>query len=234
MYKRSEFNKRQYTTGEVAKYLGVKPQTVITQDRKGRLPFHRSETNRRMMLREDLLKLLDTRGTLFDDESSIRRDIIYCRVSSHEQKQKGDLDRQAVKVIEFASDKNLQNPLILKEVGSGLNDNRKQIQKLLQMVVRGEVRRIFINYKDRLTRFGYHYIETICQEYDVEILVVSDESTEKSIQEEMVEDMMALIAGFSGKLYGMRARSKKEAKELIENIKELEDKEFEGCEVLNA
>ena len=92
MYKRSEFTKRQYSTGEVAAYLGIRPQTVIVQDKKGMLPFHRSETNRRVMLREDLLKLLDERGTLYDDENVMRRDVIYCRVSGHEQKQKGDLD----------------------------------------------------------------------------------------------------------------------------------------------
>ena len=223
MYKRSEFIKREYTTGEVAGYLDIRPQTVIGQDKKGLLPFHRTQTNRRIMLREDLLNLLEAKGTLFDDENFVKHDVVYSRVSSHEQKQKGDLDRQVVKIIEYASGKNLQNPLILKEVGSGLNDNRKQVQRLLRLVLQGKVNRIFVNYRDRLTRFGYHYIETICSENGVEIHVVSDETTEKSIQDEMVEDMMALLASFSGKLYGMRSKTKKQAKELIEQIKDIED-----------
>jgi len=223
LYKRSEFIKREYTTGEVAGYLGIRPQTVIGQDKKGLLPFHRTQTNRRIMLREDLLNLLEAKGTLFDDENFVKHDVVYSRVSSHEQQQKGDLDRQVVKIIEYASGKNLQNPLILKEVGSGLNDNRKQVQRLLRLVLQGKVNRIFVNYRDRLTRFGYHYIETICSENGVEIHVVSDETTEKSIQDEMVEDMMALLASFSGKLYGMRSKTKKQAKELIEQIKDIED-----------
>jgi predicted site-specific integrase-resolvase len=223
LFRRSEFTKRQYSTGEVAHYLGIRPQTVIGQDKKGLLSFHRTETNRRIMLRDDLLKLLEERGTLFNDEDGTKYDIIYCRVSSHEQKQKGDLDRQIAKVVEYASGKNLQNIMILKEVGSGLNDNRKQIQKLLQMVLQGEVNRIFVNYKDRLTRFGFHYIETMCSENSVEIHIVSDETTEKTVQDEMVEDMMALIASFSGKLYGMRAKEKKRVKELITQIKDIED-----------
>jgi len=176
-----------------------------------------------MMLREDLLTLLEARGTLFDDNSFDKLDVIYSRVSSNEQKQKGDLDRQVVRVIEYAAGKNLRNPLILKEVGSGLNDSRKQIQRLIRMVLQGKVNRVFVNYRDRLTRFGYHYLETICVENGVEILVVSDETTEKSVQDEMVEDMMALLASFSGKLYGMRSKCKKHAKELIEQIKEIED-----------
>lgn len=223
MLKRSEFLKHQYTTGEVAGYLGLRPQTVILQDKQGKLPFRRTESNRRVMLREDLLHILDERGMIYDDKSDLQRDIIYCRVSSHEQKEKGDLDRQVMNVMEYAADKRLQNPLILKEVGSGLNDSRKQIQKLLQMVLRGEVSRIFVNYRDRLTRFGYHYLETVCKENGVDIHVVSDETTEKSIQDEMVEDMMSLIACFSGKLYGMRSKSKKQAKAIIDQIKDVEE-----------
>ena len=77
---------------------------------------------------------------------------------------RGDLDRQVVKLMEYAQDYQLQNPIILKEVGSGLNEQRKQIQKLIRMILRKEVSRIFITYKDRFTRFGYHNLETICDE----------------------------------------------------------------------
>ena len=220
MFKSSEFTKRQYTTGEVAKYLGLKPQTIIGKDKKGLLPFGRTESNRRVMLREDLLRLLDERGTLLDNETDVKHDIIYCRVSSHGQK--GDLDRQIAAVAEYASGKNLRNLLILKEIASGLNDNRKQFQKLLEMVLRGSVNRIFVKYKDRLTRFGFHYIETVCRENGVEIIVVSNETTDKTVQDEMVEDMMALIASFSGKLYGMRAREKRRVQKLITQIKDIE------------
>ena len=221
MYRRSEITKRQYSTGEVAEFLGIKSQAVILQDRQGKLPFRRTPSDRRTMFREDLIALLKDKGLLIDDEANKKRDIIYCRVSSHEQKTKGDLDRQVVAVMEYASDKNLQNPLILSEVGSGLNDNRKQLQKLLVMILRGEVNRLFVNYKDRLTRFGYHYIETICGEHGVDIHIAADNTKSKSAQEEMVDDMMALIASFSGKLYGMRSKAKKEGLALIESIPEL-------------
>lgn len=225
MYRRSEFKKRTYKTGEVADILHLHYQTVIKYDRAGILSFHRNEHDRRVMFREDLLNYLEEKQLLMDDEAGVKRDIIYCRVSSHEQQAKGDLDRQVVKVMEYAEPFHLQNPLILKEVGSGLNDNRKQIQKLIGMVLHGEVARIFISYRDRLTRFGYHYLETICKECGVEIHVINDEGSDKSAQEEMVEDMMALIAGFSGKLYGMRSKSKKEIKKQLEKIPTVPDEE---------
>lgn len=86
------------------------------------------------------------------------------------------------------------------------------------MVLHGEVNRVFISYRDRLTRFGWNYLETVCKECGVEIHVMSGEETDKSTQEELVEDMMALLAGFSGKLYGMRSKSKKKIEEQLERI----------------
>lgn len=218
MYKLSEFTKRTYKTGEVAEILHLHYQTVIRYDNEGILHFKRNESNRRVMFKEDLLQYLNEKGLLIDDTVQTKSDVIYCRVSSHDQQTKGDLDRQVVKLMEYAQSYQLQNPIILKEVGSGLNDNRKQIQRLIRMILHHEVSRVFITYKDRLTRFGYHYLETICKECGVELHVMNDNETDKSAQEEMVEDMMALIASFSGKLYGMRSKAKKNIIKQIENI----------------
>lgn len=218
MYKLSEFTKRTYKTGEVAEILHLHYQTVIRYDNEGILHFKRNESNRRVMFKEDLLQYLNEKGLLIDDTVQTKSDVIYCRVSSHDQQTKGDLDRQVVKLMEYAQSYQLQNPIILKEVGSGLNDNRKQIQRLIRMILHHEVSRVFITYKDRLTRFGYHYLETICKECGVELHVMNDNETDKSAQEEMVEDMMALIVSFSGKLYGMRSKAKKNIIKQIENI----------------
>ena len=218
MYKLSEFTKRTYKTGEVAEILHLHYQTVIRYDNEGILHFKRNESNRRVMFKEDLLQYLNEKGLLIDDTVQTKSDVIYCRVSSHDQQTKGDLDRQVVKLMEYAQSYRLQNPIILKEVGSGLNDNRKQIQRLIRMILHHEVSRVFITYKDRLTRFGYHYLETICKECGVELHVMNDNETDKSAQEEMVEDMMALIVSFSGKLYGMRSKAKKNIIKQIENI----------------
>ena len=208
MYKASDFKKQVYKTGEVAQILGVTVKTVQSYDRDGKLMFSRSQGNRRNILREDLLRFLEERGILYNDTAAGKRDVIYARVSSHDQKKHGDLDRQALFLAEHISD--LQNPIILKEVGSGLNDNRKYLQKLLWMVSRNEVRNVYVTYKDRLTRFGFRYLETMFSAHGVKIIVVRDLSSGRSVQEELVEDMMSLIASFSGKLYGMRSHREEE------------------------
>ena len=223
MYKYSEFTKRTYKTGEVAKILNLHYQTVIKYDNVGILNFQRNEHGRRVLFREELLRYLEEKQLLIHDEETQKRDILYCRVSSHEQEKKGDLDRQVVTLMEYAQRFGLQNPLILKEVGSGLNDKRKELQTLICMVLQGEVSRVFVTYRDRLTRFGYHYLETICKECQVELHIMSDEISDKSVQEELVEDMMALIASFSGKLYGMRSKAKKELQKQLEQIPTMPD-----------
>lgn len=207
MYKKSEFVKNSYKTGEVAKLLNVSNRTIQNYDRDGKLKVHRTENNRRCIMRDDLLTFLDSHGLLLDDESHSRRDVIYARVSSHDQAKNGDLDRQALFLVESVG--NLHNPLILKEVGSGLNDKRKCLHTLISMVCNNEVSKVYITYKDRLTRFGYSYLETMFKAHDTDIVVVQNSEESKSVQEELVEDMMSLIASFSGKLYGMRSRKNK-------------------------
>ena len=199
MIKISELTKEQYTVGEVAKLLGVHVKTVQVWDRTGVLPFSRTHTNRRILPKDKIIELLDSRGLLYKDEKDNKRDVIYARVSSHEEMNKGDLDRQVMFLVNSISD--LKNPLILSEVGSGLNDKRKKLLQLIEMIFKKEVDRVFVIHKDRLTRFGFHYLEAICKSQGVSIVVIKDISKEKSIEEELTEDMMALVASFSGKLY---------------------------------
>lgn len=145
---------------------------------------------------------------MIDDLQTKRKDVIYARVSTHNQAKRGDLDRQIEKIKLFAIDHNVQNLFILSDIGSGLNDNRRKLQKLLSMVQNGEVNRIFISYKDRLTRFGFNYIKRICDFHDVQIIIVSEEVDHKSNSEELAEDIIVLINSFSDKLYDLRHKIK--------------------------
>lgn len=207
MYQVSDFTKVTYRVHEVAEILGVTTKTIRNYDNEGKLKTFRTEGNHRVVSRDDLIDFLKSKQLLVDNTESQKRDVIYARVSSHDQKKGGDLDRQAMYLIDKVD--NLINPLVLKEVGSGLNDNRVQLQKLLKMVANNEVKNVYVTYKDRLTRFGYHYLETMFLAHNVNIIVVKDENADKSVQEELVEDMMSLIASFSGKLYGMRSKKNK-------------------------
>jgi DNA binding domain, excisionase family len=197
LIKQSELTKEQYTIGEVAAFLNINVKTIQRWDREGIFKCERTHTNRRVINRDNLIEVLNNRGMLFNDINSSKVDVIYARVSSNEQKAKGDLDRQVSFLVQSVKD--LKNPTILTEVGSGLNDKRKKLDQLLDMVLQGKVDRIFVTYQDRLTRFGFHYLEKVCNYHNVKIIVVKGANEEESIQKELTEDMIALAAFFSGK-----------------------------------
>ena len=174
---------------------------VSTVDKKGKIKFSRTDTNRRIISRENLIDFLKQQHLYLDLPDNNKMDIVYARVSTRKQVESGDLDRQVLSIIEQVP--NLNNSLILKEQGSGLNSNRKKMNKLLDLVMEDKVNRIFITYKERLSRFGYDTIEKICKKHDVDIIVLNEDK-EKSIEQELAEDMM-LLASFSGKMYGLRS-----------------------------
>lgn len=211
MYKRSEILKKStYKTGEVANLLGVTIPTVIRYCKIGLIPCHKTESGHRRVLATDVCAYLDKQNMLYNDTSMTKSDVIYARVSTHKQAERGDLDRQVEKVKLFAIEQNVNNLLVKTDIGSGLNDTRKGLLSLIDLVQEGKVNRLYILYKDRLTRFGYHYLEKICDFHGVSIIVVSDETENKSQSEELAEDIIALIHSFSGELYSLRHKIKQE------------------------
>lgn len=225
MYKLSEFKKEIYKPGEVAKILNITYQSIKNYDKFGKLEIKRSNTNRRIILKDDLLEYLRSKGLLDETQENNDKEkynVIYARVSSQYQKSKGDLDRQVMFLLDNLPD--LKNLMILKEVGSGLNAKRSKLQQLLKLILENKVNKIYITYKDRLTRFGFDYLKTVCDFYNVEIIILHDEK-DKSIQQELVEDMMNLLASFSGKLYGMRSSKNKNKSLFTEKLEEAIAKE---------
>lgn len=225
MISKNELSKRYYSTGEVAKLLGVVPMTIMRWDKKGKIKFSRTDTNRRVISKEDLIDFLKQQHLYIDLPDKNKMDIVYARVSTRKQVDSGDLDRQVLSIIEQVP--NLNNPLILKEQGSGLNSNRKKMNKMLDLVMEDKVNRIFITYKERLSRFGYETIEKICKKHDVDIIVLNEDK-EKSIEQELTEDMMMLLASFSDKMYGLRSHKNQiiiEEGGMDDNIKS-EDKDI--------
>lgn len=207
VFKREDLTKDSYTTGDVAKLFNVTPRTIQQWDREGLIGFDRTPTNRRKVSKEKLIAYLKTRNMFYEEEGKEKKDIIYARVSTQGQVKQGDLDRQVSYIISQIP--NLRNLVVLKETGSGLNSKRKKIQQLIRMIMNDEVNRIFVTYKERLTRFGFEYLETICNMKDVEIVILQDKE-EKTIEQELAEDIMMLLASFSGKLYGLRSHKNKE------------------------
>lgn len=209
MVKLSELTKPFYKTGEVAKYLNISVRGVEQQCDRGVIQNTRTDKNHRRISREELIRLLKKDGLLYEDDAN-RCDVIYARVSTHKQKSRGDLDRQIEAITLFTAFKEPKNLTVLSDVGSGLNDNRKGLNTLLQMVMEDKVNRIFISSPDRLTRFGFNYLKNVCDFHRTEIVVVASEEDDKSVEEELAQDIISIIHSFSGKLYGMRRKVKED------------------------
>lgn len=192
VFTRGNINKNYYTTGEVADLFQVSTKTIQKWDNKGILKFERSPTNRRVLPKETLIEYLKSKNMFYEDEPLSKRDVIYARVSSYGQPKQNDLDRQVDYILSNRAD--LKNILILKEVKSSLDSKRKKLLKLIDMILNDEVNRIFITHKERLTRFGFEYIEAICNHHDVEIIVMQSEQDNKSVEQELEKDIKRLLA----------------------------------------
>lgn len=193
---------------KVSEILGVTKKTLRIWDNEGKLPSVKTIGGHRKYLEDDINKFIGEQEVV----EEINSVATYSRVSSHEQKQKGDLDRQSQRISEYCAKKKYKVEHIIKDVGSGLSDTRVGFVKLVDLVIKKKISKIVIENKDRLTRFQYNLIKTFFNSYDVEIEYV--ENTNISNEEEFVNDIMMLMASFSGKLYGKRSvKRKKELKE---------------------
>ena len=192
-FTRENINKNYYTTGEVADLFQVTTKTIQKWDNKGILKFERSPTNRRLLPKETLIEYLKSKNMFYEDESLSKRDVIYARVSTSKQQKQGDLDRQVDYILSNRAD--LRNVLIFKEVKSIFDSKRKELLKLINMILNDEVNRIFITHKERLVGLGFEYIEDICKHHDVEIITIQSESEQdnKSVKQELTEDIKNLL-----------------------------------------
>ncbi len=134
--------------------------------------------------------------------------VLYGRVSGHGQK--ADLDAQLEWLQAWArTERKGQETLVLADIGSGLKAGRRHLQRLLKLVCEDKMGEVAMTYEDRLTRFGQEYLETLFACFDV-TLTVLELGEEKTPEQELSEDLLALIASFSGRLYGLRSHKQKE------------------------
>ena len=196
-----------YSINEFSKILGVSAQTLRNWDNNGKLhPHHTSSNGYRYYSHEQLNQVMNI-NLILD-----KKVIGYCRVSSH--KQKDDLERQIenMRIYLLSQGKPFE---IISDIGSGINYKKKGLKQLLKLITQNKVEKVVVLYKDRLLRFGFELIEYIASLYNCEIEII--DTTKKSEQQELVEDLVQIITVFSCKLQGKRAnKTRKMIKELIE------------------
>ncbi len=144
--------------------------------------------------------------------------VLYARVSSNENK--NNLESQLERLRLFAIAKGYQIVKKIKEVGSGLNDNRSKLNYLLEKEL-NEFKILLVEHKDRLTRFGFNYIDILLKSHNKQIEVVNLVDNDK---EDLIQDFLSIITSFCTRIYGQR-RSKRKTEKLI---KELEDESKEN------
>jgi len=159
------------------------------------------------------------RTIIVDEEIEIQRVAsqkvaVYARVSSTENK--SNLDSQAERLLAYCEASGYQIAKVVKEIGSGVNDSRP---KLLGMLADQSISLIVVEHKDRLTRFGFRYMETLLkgQGRSVEVVNVAENGTE-----DLLADLVSIIYSFCARLYGQR-RAKRKTERIVTELEKGEE-----------
>ena len=190
------------TIKEAANMLGISHWSLRRYSEEDIQPIYTKGGHRRYKL-SDILKL---QGVVKQEkEPSVA---IYCRVSTGDQKKKGDLTRQKERLVDYCVQNKMKIEYIFEEVGSGLNDKRKKLRELFTLVSTNKISTVVIEHKDRLTRFNYNIFEFFINSYGVTIECVKS-VLPQSFENELVTDILTIMSSYSAKIYGKRSHKNK-------------------------
>lgn len=199
---------KSYRINEFATRIGRSTSTVRRWETEGKLVAKRLPSGHRYFDESDVRAVMG-------GAPEKRMVVVYCRVSSAGQKD--DLESQIKAMEMWCLSGAVSVDEWIKEVGGGMNFKRKQFLNLLDRIQRGEIAKVLVAHKDRLVRFGFDLLDHLARENGCEIVVVNQESL--SPEQEMVEDLLAIVHTFSCRLYGMR-KYKKQIKDDYPSSKE--------------
>lgn len=191
------------STNKVKEIFGVHRNTLYNWRSKGLIKNYPTPTGQVRYEESEIIKLVKNK----DDKTSV----VYSRVSS--SKQKEDLSRQAERIKKWALDNGFNVISEFSEIGSGLNSKRKKLDQVLNLIKTGKVSNLIVEHNDRLTRFGFEFIEKFCTEFGCRIVIIND----SGVRDDIVKDLIDIIICFSSKLYGKRSSVNK-AKILVETL----------------
>lgn len=195
--------------------------------KEARMYFHISAQTLKRWKDSDKIstKQYSSRKILYDldsinknDETNSRKHVIYARVSCPNQKQ--SLDNQIELIKSYMISKGIKVDDIYSEIASGLNENRKELSRLITDIDNGLIDTVYISFKDRLTRFGFDYFKNMFANHGTSIEVLDDnEQTNKDYKSEMIEDLISIIHHYSTKLYSNRRAELKKIEKEINNLR---------------
>ena len=200
--------------GEVSKILGVTPRTIRIWEQQGKITAERTPNGHRRYNREDVVRLANFNGKVRKtNEPKEQNTVVYARVSSADQKD--DLKRQ-IDLLESFCAANGWTYSVIQDIGSGLNYDKRGLKKLIKSICAEEIDRLVLTHKDRLLRFGSEIIFSLCENYNVEVVILNKGDIKPSFEEDLVQDVLEIITVFSARLYGARSHKNKI---LIEKLK---------------
>jgi putative resolvase len=187
-----------YRPHEFAALIGKTVNTLQRWDREGILPAHRSPTNRRYYTHDQYLEYrgLKAKGT--------GTTIAYTRVST--QGQKPDLQNQVAALRAYCQAQQIQVDEWVEEIGSGLNYQRKEFNRIMEEIELGWVQQLIVAHKDRLVRFGFEWFAAFCERHGTQLVIVNGNTL--SPEQELVQDLLSIVHIFSARLYGLRSYKK--------------------------
>jgi transposon, resolvase len=168
----------------------------------------------------------DVTGTIFilnpfkkEVEANLNTTVVlYVRVSSSENKD--NLEKQLDRLRLYANAKGYRVVKEIKEIGSGLNDNRAKLNNLLKNDL-DTFSILLVEHKDRLTRFGFNYIDIMLKTHNKRLEVINLVDNDR---EDLVQDFISVITSFCARVYGQR-RSKRKTEALIKELENESNKD---------
>ena len=189
--------------GEAARLLGTKPVTLRKWERTGELlPARKSRAGTRYYAVSDLLGVANEAAPT----------LCYARVSSHDQK--ADLDRQQAALEAYCAAQGWRTETI-RDLGSGLNYRKQGLQRLLDLILKRQIRRLVLTHEDRLLRLGAELVFALCELQGIEVVIIH-QGDPPSFEEELAQDVLEIITVFSARLDGSRSH---QAHKLMDSLK---------------
>lgn len=203
---------RYLRSGEICKELKITPMTLKRWKDQNKIQFKKLSSKKVLY---DIDSILDQNK----DINNNNLNVIYSRVSN--SKQKDDLTRQTSIIKEYMLKNGIKPDLTFEDIASGMNENRKEFNNLLNLIFERKINTIFISYKDRLTRFGFDYFSNIFSKFGTKIEILNL-TNDESFQNELTNDLISIIYHFSMKLYSNR---RQKFKDINKKLKEIEMEE---------
>jgi putative resolvase len=184
---------------EASKILGVHQRTLYNWEKKNLIEVIRTPGNKRLYNVDKYLN-----RNVANEQEKLK--LAYVRVSSSSQRE--DLERQKQEIINL-----FPNHILIEDIGSGLNLNKRGIKKIVNYAINGEIDELVVLHKDRLCRFGFDHIKSLIEDYSGGKIVIVHQNDNITPEEELVKDVMNILNVYTAKMNGLRRYSKIKEKE---------------------